>query len=182
MTQSSKKFFMRGSFVAATATSSRMIEWFGGGEFSHVDIMLDDGTLLGARSDVITPPGLNARPIPAGVQIRPNNYEHWPRRMIVRREVTERQHNLGLLFLMGRDGKSGQLRKPYDKIGILDFALGRIRNRDWRDPSSWWCSELWTRYLEAAEVIRPLPPILHQVTPGTAAALSIAAGFEEVTS
>src|ERR1700744_5639048 len=56
-------------FCEGSGLESAMIKWFGHGKFSHVDCVLPDGRLLGARSDVI-------QGIPAGVQIRPADYIH----------------------------------------------------------------------------------------------------------
>jgi hypothetical protein len=50
-------------FVRGLDFSSRVIAWFSAGHLSHVDAVMPDGSLLGARSDVI-------KGIPTGVQIR----------------------------------------------------------------------------------------------------------------
>src|SRR5689334_19127873 len=110
---------VRLSFVAAQAFSSRLIEWFGAGGWSHVDNVLPDGRLLGARSDRIRLK--SGEVIPAGVQTRPADYETWPKRLIMEVPCTDRQAKDWLSFLMG------QLRKPYDRLAIVGFAI----NRNW---------------------------------------------------
>ena len=62
-------------FVLGADLASRAIAFWGQGYggFSHVDAVLSDGTLLGARNDV-------AGDQPAGVRIRPANYETWARK------------------------------------------------------------------------------------------------------
>jgi hypothetical protein len=50
---------IRLQFVLGTGLSSQAIAWFSAGHFSHVDAVLPDNRLLGARSDVVggKPPG-----------------------------------------------------------------------------------------------------------------------------
>lgn len=156
---SPKTSSVRLSFVAARAFSSRLIEWFGGGGFSHVDAMLPDGRLLGARSDVI---GV----IPPGVQIRSADYEKWPKRLLLEIPCTVEQSKDFHGFLQGECGK------PYDRLAIVGFAI----NRNWRDEDSWFCSELVTRALEVAGICPDLRLTPNRITPGACALIACALG------
>ena len=111
-----------------------LIAYFGhGAGFSHVDAVLPDGSLLGARSDVCQ----GSMP---GVQIRPPHYIDFDRVLLVSLDATEDQLSAWNNFLQA------QLGKPYDMEAIVGFAVGR----DWRAPDSWFCSELQAAALESA--------------------------------
>ena len=165
--------FIDGSFVAASGWSSRAIEWFGAGGFSHVDCVLPEsycrqqripiGSLLGARSDVTG----GALP---GVRIRPPTYETWPKRLTLRVPCTDQQAQAWLDFLLAQVGK------PYDKIGILAFMIGR----NWREENSWWCSELFVRALEVAGICGDLAVPWYKITPGDAALVASALGGQPI--
>lgn len=110
---------------------SKAIAWFTQGTVSHVDAIMPDGTLLGARNDSIAG-------IPAGVQVRPSGYA--PFSHVVRVVLPcPRQMSADFYQLCW-----GEIGKPYDSEGILGFIVGR----DWRDPSAWFCSELVGTMLE----------------------------------
>ena len=110
-----------------------LIKYFGhGAGFSHVDAVLPDGSLLGARSDV-------CQGVPPGVQIRPPLYADFARTLRVSLDATDTQLHGFNNFLQG------QIGKPYDMEAIIGFAVGR----DWRAPDSWFCSELQGAALEA---------------------------------
>lgn len=152
---------VRYQFVAAAAFSSRLIEYFGAGGFSHVDAVLPDGRLLGARSDIC---GGQKYP---GVWIRPQDYEKWPRRVVMELSCTDEQAKAWELFLRA------QIGKPYDKMAIFGFLVGRA----WREDDSWFCSELGTRALEVAKICPdPLTLTPNKVTPGTLACIVSALG------
>jgi hypothetical protein len=122
------------SFVQTPGPSSWMIETFERGVWSHVDCVMPDGSLLGARSD-------RAGGQPPGVQVRPPDYEAWSKRDVVELDVTQAELNAWIFFL------HAQIGKPYDTIDLLaDFAAGR----DWRNPDAWWCSELGAAAAEAS--------------------------------
>jgi len=136
-------------FVGADGLSSEAIEWFSHGRFSHVDSVLDDGSLLGARSDVVAG-------VPAGVQIRPPNYE--PFKRVLRVELPAPKTVVADYYAFVR----GEIGKPYDSDGIVAFVLGR----DWRAPDSWFCSELVARALEVSGfLLYPLASPANKVTP-----------------
>lgn len=165
--------YIDGSFVAAAGWSSRAIEWFGAGGFSHVDCVLPAeycrqqrlpiGSLLGARSDVTG----GSQP---GVRIRPPIYETWPKRLILRVPCTDQQAKAWLDFLLQ------QLGKPYDKIGILAFVIGR----NWREENAWWCSELFVRSLEIAGICGDLALPFYKITPGDGALVASALGGQPI--
>jgi hypothetical protein len=148
-------------FVLGRSFSSRAIAWFSAGHFSHVDLVLPDGRLLGARSDVI----LN---IPPGVQIRPPNYEEWKERVVLSLEVTELQLQSVIAFNMS------QLGEPYDKTAIWGFVAGR----DWREEDSWFCSELQAAAIESANIWPALYTPRNKVTPAALATVLSAVGAQ----
>jgi len=123
---------IRLQFVAGKGISSDLIEWYGAGCVSHVDAVLDDGSLLGARSDVIGGK-------PAGVQIRPPGYEAFSLVIPVVLPVELPAMTAEFYRLL-----RAEIGKPYDETAILAFFTGR----DWRAPDSWFCSELQATMLE----------------------------------
>ncbi len=112
-------------FSAQHDVGSDLIEWFSQGIYSHVDTVLPDGRLLGARSDVVGG-------APAGVQIRTPDYAPFIRKLIVPLPCEQHRYDRYHRFL------EAQLGKPYDSTAILAFAFGR----DWQEEDSWFCSEL----------------------------------------
>ena len=128
---------------------SRAIQIFSRGWPSHVDHVLADGTLLGARSDSVGG-------MPPGVQIRPANYEVWTKTQSIRLNATAAQETTWLNFL------TAQIGKPYDFEAIAAFAL----ERDWRAQDSWFCSELAAAALEACGWFpKPLAASVNEITP-----------------
>lgn len=149
-------------FCKGPDLSSEAIEWFEHGGFSHVDTVMPDGTLLGARSDVIGG-------MPAGVQIRPADYLGSEYVYRVTLPTTPEQDIDYYEFL------KQQLGKPYDKEGIVGFIVGR----EWRDDSAWFCSELAMAALEQSAFLKwPLADHANKITPGDA--LLIASVFTRV--
>lgn len=119
-------------FVGAASIGGELIEWFDHGRFSHVDAVLPDGRLLGARSDSVG----GAQP---GVQIRTPDYAAWNAILRVDLPSTPEMEAKFYAFL------KAQIGKPYDKTAIVGFVTGR----DWRDSNAWFCSELVAAALEA---------------------------------
>jgi uncharacterized protein YycO len=150
---------IRLQFVLGYGMPSQAIAWFSAGHFSHVDAVLQDGTLLGARSDSIGGK-------PPGVQIRYPLYEKWKERVVMSIATDAAKEKSFYDFL------NAQLGKPYDKTAIWGFATGR----DWRDPSDWYCSELITAAEEAAGALPALYVPSNKVTPVMCAALNSAIG------
>ena len=104
---------------------SEAIKLFSRGWCSHVDVVMPDGCLLGARSDEVGG-------APTGVQIRPQGYNKWDQVEQIALQATPEQEKAFYDFLQA------QLGKPYDKTAIIAFAF----ERDWTAPDSWFCSEL----------------------------------------
>lgn len=147
-------------FVCEAALSSRAIAWFSSGHLSHVDCLLDDGTLLGARSDAIGGK-------PPGVQIRPQGYTNWVRREVMTIPCTSNEKKVYNDFL------NDQLGKPYDSEAIWAFFF----DRDWRENDSWICSELQAAAAEKSGIVLPLYLAANKIVPVSCAlALSAVGG------
>lgn len=116
---------VRLQFVLGAGWSSRLIAWYGQGYggFSHVDAVLPDGSLLGARYD-------RCGGQEPGVRIRPQGYERWLRRTLVTVPCTAQQAAAWQRWLRG------ELGKQYDPQAIWAFALGLAPKKDGR----WICS------------------------------------------
>lgn len=120
--------------------------------YSHVDVVLPDETLLGARQD-------------GGVAIRPANYE----------KFTKRTRVFVLCgTLTGNEGKDvyaydwyrAQIGKPYDTRAIEAFVAGFLGpERDWQAPDSWYCSELAIAGLLASGIARDPGVSANHITP-----------------
>lgn len=141
---------IRMQFVLGSDLSSRLIAWYGQGYggFSHVDAVLPDGTLLGARNDAIGGQ-------PPGVRIRPPEYEKWANRALVELPATDTQAASWQSFLRL------QIGDPYDRGAILGFLLGK------QDHASghWICSALQHQALQQIHFLYPSPIPDSQVTP-----------------
>ena len=131
-------------FARGSGIDSQAIEWYGGGPlYSHVDSVMPDGTLLGARTD-------------GGVAIRPATY--LGDEPVLRVELPAGDTMTAAYYA----GVTAELGKPYDMQGILAFVL----DRDWRDPNSWFCSELVAAKLEGCGYWPfPLASPSNKVTP-----------------
>ena len=106
-------------FTGTDTWASDTVGWYTRSVFTHVDVVLDDGRLLGAR-------------INGGVQIRPRDYQ---KILFVQRYRTTLsvagEHDFHLALLE-------QIGKPYDWTAVL----GLVMNRNWRQTDRWFCSEL----------------------------------------
>jgi hypothetical protein len=137
-------------FVASRSFGADLIELYSHSPYSHVDAVLADGQLLGARSETIGK-------IPPGVQVRPADYEAFTVRRRVELPATDLQATAFFAFL------HGQLGKPYDQRAIAAFASGR----DWRTPDAWFCSELVAAAMEAAGIFQwRLLDVASKIDPG----------------
>lgn len=114
------------------------IRYRSGSPWSHVDVVLPDGRLLGARSSREV--GLDGRAWEAGVRVRDPAYARFTHAMRVRTANVRAPD----FYEWALD----QVGKPYDSRGILDFVRGRSAERDWRDPDAWFCDELVVAGLE----------------------------------
>lgn len=141
---------VRLSFSCGASLSSRLIAWYGNGYggFSHVDAVLPSGALLGARDDRVGGQ-------PAGVHIRPDNYEKWIRRTIVTIPCTQAQATAWESWLRAQVGK------PYDSGAIWGFILG-VRGHQ---NGHWICSACQTGALRHIGVLHPFSVPDAQVTP-----------------
>jgi hypothetical protein len=136
-------------FIGAADLGSEMIEWFSAGVVSHVDAVMPDGSLLGARSDEVGGK-------PAGVQIRPANYEPFARVVRVVLPCPEAMADEFYRLIQAEIGK------PYDSDAIAAFVFGR----NWRDPQAWFCSELQGAMLECCGYFAtPLATPANKLTP-----------------
>jgi hypothetical protein len=100
--------------------------------FSHVDIELPDGSLLGA-SDSPDSPIVTGNS--HGVAIRPNDYEDYGRRrrMIIRTPLAD--------DIIAK--AKTQIGKPFDNKALKGFLSDEMPfTRPWTDPTQWFCSEL----------------------------------------
>jgi hypothetical protein len=148
-------------FIGAEGFRSRLIGWFSAGHLSHVDVVMFDGQLLGARSDTCKCELVGRTiEIPPGVRIRPPNYIGHPR-SLVRFDIpaTVEQERIFFAFLIK------QIGRPYDYEAIMGF----IFNRDWRETDSWICSELVAAALERAKIVPELYLAANRITPVSAA-------------
>ena len=135
--------------VRGDSWSSGEIAYFGGGDFSHIDFIDTDGSCIGARSDKI---GI----IQPGVQRRPASYEKWKLRVVFTlTTATLAQESAFRSFIYA------QLGKPYDKLAIWGFILGR----SWEETDRWICSELQCAALEAAGIVGKLYLSANRITP-----------------
>lgn len=126
--------------------------------FSHGDLVLDDGNLLGS-SDSAYAPVISGNP--RGVAIRPPDYERF-----------ETRHDL--VFETGvrikkdfTDFCVAQIPKPFDsgalKPGV--FLSSNFANRDWRSDDKWFCVEMLGRAAEVSKLIPwPYPGIKNRMT------------------
>ena len=122
---------IRYRFFGASGFSSRAIEWFSSGYFSHVAAIWSPTELLDSRSDVVGG-------VPPGVEMRLAKYETAQIMVDMELDCTPAQESNWRAFLIE------QLHKPYDKPAILGFAFGR----NWQEPDSWFCSELQAAALQ----------------------------------
>ena len=122
---------------------------------SHAEVIMPDGTYLGAHAD-------------GGVEARPAGYDatYKPLELIVHVPATEDQAAACYAFL------TSELGKPYDLGAIADLALGAVRpiagesQEDWRDPAAWFCSELVMAALDHAGLFpNGLPVTPRHITP-----------------
>ena len=104
--------------------------------FSHVDMVMKDGSLLGAS---YSPDAPFIHGNPKGVASRPIDYQKFAyrRQMILE---TERADDIRRIW-------ATQLGKKYDSGAVYNFADDRFPgHRDWRLTDSWFCSEgiMWS--------------------------------------
>ena len=138
---------------------------------SHVDCVMPDGSLAGARSDRIKPPGSNIA-IEPGFRIRPDDYEHWERRDIVRLWVSKTAAKKRLAWIKHHIGD------PYDTGAIIGFLLGHADH----DRGAYICSAAATASAVAGGIIGKPPVPVSQITPNDLRLMLYAAGGESILS
>ncbi len=117
--------------------------------FSHVDLEMADGSLLGS-SDSPEAPVLSGNP--RGVAIRPANYEDYGRRcrMVITTPLADAI----------REVAKSQLGKPFDNSALYGFFSDALPSeRDWHISDTWFCSELVVWAFESAGYWRPSPAV-----------------------
>ena len=115
--------------------------------FSHVDMVMKDGTLLGASNDPASP---HIHGNPMGVATRPFDYQAFAyrRQMVL---ATRRADDIRRLAVT-------QLGKGYDNSAMWSFMDDKFPGaRDWRLNENWFCSELILWAMETGHFWGPKP-------------------------
>lgn len=152
---------VRLQFVLGAGLSSRLIAWWGQGYggFSHVDAVMGDGWLLGARFDKVGGK-------PAGVQVRPPLYENWKYRRTLDMPCTALQQ------LKWTDYLHSQIGCQYDSADIWGFVIGR----EMKETGHWICSALQLSALQIAGILPHTEITPQQCPPNMLKAMLEAAG------
>lgn len=141
-------------FSRSTETVSYLIARACRSRFSHVDVVMPDGNLLGA-SDSPHAPFIEGNP--SGVAIRPPNYQPFAIRRLAQLLAPEPVEKRFYEVLRS------QLGEPFDNKAMhAIFDEDFTTDRDWRDASSWFCSELKAWSLEQAGFF-PWPLVVSKV-------------------
>jgi hypothetical protein len=110
--------------------------------FSHVDLVLPSGNLLGASDMGPKSPFIEGNP--CGVAVRPPDYQVFG----YRRQMVLKSDRAPKVI----EAVYSQLGKPFDSAGLKDFMGDEFPGvRDWRQPVAWYCSELFVWALEEAQ-------------------------------
>lgn len=127
-------------FSTSTAWQSKLIRRLCHGPFSHVDLVLPDGNLLGASDQGPGSPCLVGDA--CGVAIRPPHYQQF---YIRRNAVLEADAGI-VEAVIG--AALSQVGKPFDSAALepATFFTDEI-TRDWSLPTMWFCAELTAWYL-----------------------------------
>lgn len=138
-------------FSTTKGIDSWFIRWFTWSKYSHVDLVMEDGKLLGAR--LTSDQSFTGR---SGVQIRPPNYENFSNTLCVYLEVSDSQYDQFWKIALG------EAEKKYDWGAILGFVF----KKDWRCIDRWFCSEyaLWVATQAGIKLLN-LDPI-NRCSPG----------------
>jgi hypothetical protein len=121
-------------FCSFTAGWGRLINWGTQGNVGHVDIVLDDGSLLGAQHEA----GLGGKS--AGVQVRPHDYGRtcgMVGRKLVTLPVSEACADEAYAWALSQEGSR------YDTEAIEGIAVGK----NWSTEGKFICSGLATGML-----------------------------------
>lgn len=131
-------------FVTDAGVGAAIIRYFTWSEFSHCDILLPGGNLLGARDSRIGT-------VPAGVEVRPPGYRKFTK--VLRATLPCTPEQAQLLYAAAKS----QLGKSYDMEAILDFGLHDADLPPSAYSKSWICSELvaWSALKAGVPIINP---------------------------
>ena len=132
-------------FATEDSFGSAVIRWFTWSKFSHVDLVLPDGSLLGAR--------LNG-----GVQIRQPGYAKFTKTARYYVEVENGREDM--LYKLARL----QVGKPYNTKAIIAFAF---KDYPIAGGESWDCSELqiWLLLKIGVKALNLNPEHVNRITP-----------------
>jgi hypothetical protein len=145
--------------------------------------LLDDGSVWDARDDIIH---FGSVWYPTGVQHRPAEYltaenKEWA--IFQAPAGSEKVYDHWVVTLQSQKGK------PYDEVGIWDFAKGLVtgwyEDRNYAPAETggkaWFCDEYAVWAAGWADLIPwPLPMPIFTLTPGSALNLFIGAGWDMV--
>lgn len=145
-------------FSRSTENISKLIAWACRSPFSHVDYVLEDGNLLGA-SDSPNAPYISGNP--SGVAIRPPDYQLFAIRRVAHVYCPTRVESRFDEIIRS------QIGEPFDSHAMhAVFKPDNMGNRDWRDASAWFCSELKAWGFEEAGAFDVVPLVSKdRVTP-----------------
>ncbi len=131
-------------FVTEAGLFSFLIRWFTHSDYSHVDFVLADGRLLGARSG-------------GGVQIRAANYARFTHTLRV--TIPTGQETAHDVYAYAHE----QIGKPYDMKAIFGFMF----YQHWEDEDAWFCSNLVAAAFKKAglPILNPEASV-KRITPG----------------
>lgn len=165
-------------FCRPSSLAGRGIGWFGGGYYEHVTTLFPDfKRVIDAQDKWIRSPMGDRGWIRPGVEIRPVTYLSL-KKVDWYQFPTSAQITMRVLARL-----QTQLHKPYDEIGIFDFATGALKDRNWRNESAWFCDELaawsWEQENVCLPLIYPLSP--NRITPGGAALIANQVGAQQIT-
>ncbi len=127
-------------YSTSPAFASGIIRRLTRSRWSHIDLIIQGEGLLGVSGQD------NALNDPGGVRIRPFNawtYLYPP--IVATVHCDEKVVRTGIEW-----GRS-QIGKPFDHIALHHFLrdrAGLVPARDWRDPTSWFCSDYQVRLTE----------------------------------
>lgn len=116
----------------------RAVSW---SEWSHVEVVLPGGYLLGASA-------------PHGVCL-----ESMDKRMDIASHAS--LMNFPGDLDKGMRWAEGQLGKPYDYLGVIGLGL----HRDWEEDDKWWCSEFAGKFLKEAGFAPYRENVIKRLTP-----------------
>lgn len=136
--------------------------------YTHVDLVGEDGRLLGARMD-------------GGVIWRPPGYAAFSEVKTVTLDVSAAQYEAFWIFA------GLQVGKPYDTTAIALMALPALyvwqkgaqvasESRSPTEEDSWFCSELAVAAMIAGGIVPTLPALAKVFTPADALLVSIVLG------